>query len=321
MTQSVKQADTRGWFLRWLFGWNDWVPPVMSPLLAVIEKWDGPWRDAVTGRKVDLERTADLADWDLAITISAGKAPHQGISYGYPINVANPDRDVAVHNLSTTKKAGDIPEVSILPLPTPLMIEGDPAGGFDRHLRVVDPDAMVCWEAIQAHVVPGVGVNVGYAGSGDGLTEWDMTQRWDPATSEQRGVVAAGVPHTPLLARFDEEVILHTMPLVLPRYSSDAPVGWANHTDGEEDGHPLRAGDILRLTCVEYVRLCRVWPVGTKERTIIDALYTYGVIVIDKAPGKATASISLTQDRRWAALRDIGLRLTHLEVIEQGAAA
>lgn len=314
MTQSVYQAELTLW--RFLFGWGNWTPPSMPAELNVVDRWDGPWRDTTNGRKVDLDRTAALADVDMPVTINAGKKPHQGTSYGYPINVADRARRVPVRNLSTTSKAGDEPEVHLLPLPKLIRIEGDPAGAFDRHLKLVDPISMVCWEAIQAHVIEHSHVNVGYSGSGDGLTRWDMSRRWttdDPG----RGVVAANVPHTPLLARRDEVPggIHHVLPLVMPAYSDDDPVGWARATDGEDPRHPLRAGDIIKLTCVAWIRLCERFAVGTPERAIADALFTYGAMVIDKTPGKA-ASISLTQDRFWAGLRDMELRLgVHFEVL------
>ena len=94
---------------------------------------------------------------DLPVTLNAGKAPYQGTSYGYPINLADRGRNVPVTNLAQRNA------VSYLPLPKVVRIEGDPAGAFDRHLRLVDPVGMVCWEAIQAHVING-GVNVGYVG-------------------------------------------------------------------------------------------------------------------------------------------------------------
>lgn len=323
MTQSVAQADPHGAFYRWLFGWGNWVPPVTAPeLTPAINEWDGPWRDTVSHRKVELDRTAALDEVDMPIAINAGKAPHQGSSYGYPINLADKRRNVAVKNLSTVHDADDIAEVRVLPIPTPVRIEGDPAGAFDRHLKVVDPIDMVCWEAIQAHVT-GEGVNVGYTGSGDGLTRWDMSERWT-VDSPGLGVVAANVPHTPLLALFDNTVapagglahgLKHTLPLVLPTYSDDDPVGWARWSDGEDSRHPLRAGDILRLSCIQYIRLCNRFAAGTPERAIIDALFVYGMIVVDKRPGKLDASLSLTQDRRWATLREMGLRLTMFEVV------
>ena len=314
MTQSVAQAE--GTFWTWLFGWGSWTPPVMAPELNVIDRWDGPWRDTVTARKVDVGRTAALAGVDMPITINAGKAPHDGTSYGYPINVANRERSVPVYNLSTTNKPGDEPAVSHLPLPKLIRIEGDPSGAFDRHMKLVDPIGMVCWEAIQAHVAKDSHVNVGYAGAGDGMTRWDMSKRWtvdDPG----RGVVAANVPHTPMLTRFDEIAagIHHCLPIVLPDYSSDPAVGWARHRDGTLARHPLRAGDLLRLSCVEWIRQCNRWPVGTMERALADAAFTHGLFVIDKSGGSGSASISLTQDRRFATLRDMGMRLTHFEIL------
>lgn len=307
MTRSVAQAEGTIWTT--LFGWGGWTPPIMPSELNVIDEWDGPWREPVTGRKVDLDRTAALADVDMPITINAGQKPYQGTSYGYPINVADRRRNVQVTNLARDRA------VSTLPLPAVVRIEGDPAGAFDRHLRLVDPVGMVCWEAIQAYVIGG-GVNVGYAGAGDGMTRWDMSQRWT-VDSPGRGVVAANVPHTPMLTRFDEIAggIRHCLPIVLPDYSSDPAVGWARHRDGTLARHPLRAGDILRMSCVEWIRQCNRWPVGTMERALADAAFTHGLFVIDKSGGSGSASISLTQDRRFATLRDMGMRLTHFEVL------
>lgn len=57
VTRSVAQAE--GTWLTLLFGWGSWTPPIMAPELApAIAAWNGPWRDTVTGRRVDIDRTA-----------------------------------------------------------------------------------------------------------------------------------------------------------------------------------------------------------------------------------------------------------------------
>lgn len=320
MTQTIAQADSlAGW--RWLIGWHGWTPERCSDQLAVLDSWDGPWREKVNNRKVDLDRTAALATTDLPITAGAGEASWWGTSYGQPVVLADQKRKVPVANLATTNKPGDIPVVTTLPLPTPLRLEGDPSGSSDRHMRVVDPVAGVCWEAITVYPQPDGRVNVGYAGGGTGLIGWDMREKWNPKTSPQGGVIAANVPHTPLLGRADEIPggIKHCLPLVLPNYSDEPAVGWARHTDGLSKASPLRAGDIVRLSCVEYIRACERFAAGTRERVLLDAIYTYGMIVVDKYgvgdPAKGDAKITLTQDPRWAGLKPLGIRLSMCEVI------
>lgn len=312
MSQTVAQAE--GTFWTWLFGWGSWTPPVMDAALACIDEWDGPWRDPVGARKVDIDRTAALIDVDVPIEANAGKAPHDGVSYGQPINVADPKRSVPVHNLA---RGG---AVSRLPLPAKVRLEGDPAGGFDRHLRLVDPVSMSCWEAITAYPNGDGSWNVGYPDNPVGMVRWDMSKRWEPGGS-QRGVIASGTPHTPLLGRYDEVPagINHAIAVVLPNYSPSPPVGWATHSDGTASRSPIRAGDILRLSCVEYVRACQRFAIGAPERALVDCLFTYGMVVIDKAstgdPAKGVASLRLTQDVRWGKLRPLGLRLSMFEVV------
>ena len=313
MSLSVEQADGRPWWEKLLYGWDRWPVPVQSDQLACIDRWDGPWREPVTGRKVDIDRTAAMIDVDVPVEANAGRQPYQGVSYGQPINIADPKRKVPVRNLSQRG--------AVLPLPHPVQLEGDPAGGFDRHLRLVDPVSMSCWEAITAVSVGDGSWNVGYAEDPTGMVRWDMSQRWEPGTS-QRGVIAAGVPHTPLLGRFDEvpRGIHHPIAVVLPNYSDTGPVGWAIRSDGTSSRSPIRAGDILKLSCIDYVHACQRFDVGTAERAIVDCLFTYGMVVIDKAstgdPAKGVASLRLTLDRRWASLRPLGLRLRMFEIIQ-----
>lgn len=318
MSLSVDQADKRSWLEKLLFGWGHWRPEP-CPDLPVLSRWDGPWRRAVHAAPIDVDRSAALIDVDVEFRARAGGKPWEGVSYGLPINAADHTRSLTpVRNLAKGT-------VSWLPLPAVLRRGGDPAGAFDRHMRLVDEATMQCWEAIWAQPLGDGTVNVGYASGSTGMIVWDMSQRWDPATAPRGGVIAASVPHTPLIARFDEVLsgrIDHTLAIVLPNYSSEPAVGWARSTDGmDRTGRsPLRAGDIVRLSCVEYVRFCQRFEPGTPERVLVTALWEFGAVVVDKSaegdPAKGVASIALTQDPRWADLAPLGIRLAMCEVVQ-----
>lgn len=151
----------------------------------------------------------------------------------------------------------------------------------------------------------------------DHIKVWDLKKDW---RIQRAGITAAGIPLWPMIPK-PEQLIFgrnlgHALHFCAAGYSPDKPVGIAtimNKTDGLIIGHPLRAGERLRL------KWDRVPPVkNAAEKAIVDTLLTHGVILTDRTdhdPLGPGHSIRLPADSRISI--DLDLRITDFEVILQ----
>lgn len=303
---------------------NAWRPGKMvdSPLMR---GWEGPWHSEVGHLLVDTDRTARLREWDVPINNTSSVKPWEGSVSGQPYNViTSPTKSYDVHVMSRPIEFINgklVPPIEKVPLPDVILRQGDPMGSSDMHMTVIDEYAEVVYDMIlfdkNLKNLFGAPWKCGYDGGGAGLYVYDLSKPY----SGQGGTCAASVPKFPLIIGYDEierGFIDHTIFFSLSNYSPEKPTGWAQGTDGTWPGHPVRAGEILRLPARFIDRFKR----GTPERVIAEALNRYGMFCGDKSthgdPTNGKGSIVTTMDIRWESLKDMGLRLADFEVVVQG---
>lgn len=336
MSSTVDTVDAR-----YRADWSKWPVPVMPDL--PFPPWHAVpgqfWREPVFDRAVDWERTRALQDVDVSISVGAGAPPWQGSTYGMPYQLidANAPTTPVWDQSQWIRWHWFTPTFPIIHVPLPPVVrrEGDPNGSSDLHWTGYDPERRVLWEGITLRHSP---LNrwqtwgqcdwvAGYMGGGPGLSKWDTSKPWN-APGQPTGVVAAGVPKLPMVCRWDEIQsgrIEHAIFGVLPNYAP-AKVGHARGTDGSLIGHPVRAGERLRLRRAAVER----FSPGTAARIIAQAMHEFGWFQADKnaatgtPAGVGVGGFPLSQDRRWhtgdtriGPLGDFRLRLTDFEVIAQ----
>lgn len=302
--------------------WKAWRAPELPPL-PQIDGWEGPWLRDVTRLDVDALRTARLWDDDWWISVAGGTAPWEGASAGQPYDVVDSKATMAVWDLSqpvTWSWAGPSFPIVRIPAPPTIRREGDPLGAWDRHARIVTVSTLtelICADSAPPVSFPrmfGYPVTCGYAGGGRGVVSYDITRRYRAGSG---GVVAARVPHLPMVIRYDElerGVIDHCLFGVVPDYAPDK-TGWAEGTDGTVVMHPVRAGEIFRLRPGVVDR----WERGTPEHAVAQAMTVHGIFVGDKhGDPKAGLKVTVAQDRRIGRI-ELGLTTRDFEIVHQGA--
>lgn len=326
------------------FNWSQWPVPEMPEVHT--EPWEGVpgcfWREDITQRPVDHERTRALIDFDVPIkTGGAGAAPWQGTSYGMPFQLIDAKASTTGVEDASQPAPWELyfnswtdwglrrrPVMVNVPLPAIVRREGDPGApnNSDLHWYGYDPNGQVLWEAITLRTL-GDRWLAGYMGGGPGVGRWDCRKPWN-APGQPVGVVAGGTPQFPMICRWDEirrGRIGHAIFGVLPNYAP-AKTGPARGTDGSLVGHPVRAGERLRLRRSVVER----FSPGTTQRIVAQALYEYGWVQLDKNAATGTPAkigqggFPTTQDRRWhtgddlhGPLGDMRLKLTDFEVLTQ----
>ena len=317
--------------VQYTFDWAKWPVPEQPPL----PEWLGPWNNRIALNAVDGARTAALAKYNVPISVGAGKKPWNGSTYGMPFTL-NDDKGpkTSVWDLSkpiTWNWFTPTFPIHRVALPAHVRREGDPAGSSDLHVYLVDPVNKVLTEMILVtkNIANGFKTlfqtqwTASYPGGGTGVVRWDMTKPYNAAGQPRGGVVATQVPQAPMFVRWDEIQkgrIDHCVFGVLPNYSRDV-TGWARGSDGDQPGHPVRGGELLRLRSSKVADYAQ----GTPERIIAQALYEFGWFQGDRnGPGSGVGqgTFPLTQDRRWAegdgkipALGDMKLQLSDFEVV------
>lgn len=301
--------------------WRQWKAPELPPLPQV-DGWEGPWLRDITRSDVDFLRTARLWGDNWPVHVAGGTAPWEGASAGQPYDVVDSKATMAVWDLSQpvswSWSGPKFPTVKI-PAPHTIRREGDPLGAWDRHARIVTATSLTELIAVEQAAVSlprmfGYPTTCGYPGGGRGVVTYDLTRRHRAGSG---GVVAARVPHLPMIIRYDElerGVIGHCLFGVVPDYAPER-TGWAEGTDGTVVGHPVRAGEILRLR----PDIAERWERGTPEHTVAQAMTTHGIFVGDKHGDKqAGLKVTVAQDRRIGRI-ELGLSTRDLEIVYQGA--
>jgi hypothetical protein len=299
--------------------WAGWPVPTMPDL--PLEPWAGVagsfWRDPIVDRPVDTERTGALVDVDVPISAGAGAPPYDGATWGMPyqlVDSTTPTTPVwdASRPITWRWFTPTFP-IANVPLPALVRREADPAGSVpsDLHWYGYDPAGRVLWEAIALAKPPFArwttwgrcDWTAGYSGGGPGVVRWDTSRPWNAPGQPAGGIVAVGIPQLPLIARWDEVRsgrIRHALFGTLPNYAPGR-TGPARASDGTAYGHPVRAGERLRLrrSAVE-----RFTP-GTTARIVAEGLHEFGWIQGDRnaadpvAPRSGSGAFFLSQDRRW----------------------
>lgn len=330
--------------------WNSWGVPEM-PDLSVIDRWLGPWQRRVGDLRVDDGRTIALQAWDVAIAVGTSASIWEGSASGTPVNVVKEDaKAVKILDLGGNNKIslfGSKFDTFKIPDPGVLLREGDPAGAHDVTAKVVvvdrngDPRRLVEMIQINApglHLVNTLLANAAGAkfvcgwntngSKGRGRYDYDLRKSWQPGDG---GTSAGGAPNSPMLLRWDEIErghISHCLFGVPANYSNEKPIGWARGTDGTWPGHPLRAGDIIRLTQPALDRIVDECGGHSSEAIIARGMRDHGIWIGDKwtrgNPIDGPVKIKQTMDRRWGTGSDslnppTGLRLTlaDFEVVVQ----
>lgn len=288
--------------------WRGWGPPMM-PSLADREPWAGDtkafWKQDISGERPDTSRTRDLAKFPQRIVFSSGTIWGNNTA-GIPFNVVDP-------TTKTTKVTDDAYGTGSVksPLPTtgPVRIEGDPAGGVDRHAIMYVPlQRLVEHQNLRHQVVKIWFLNIDqWVDNSRG--DWDLSKRWNEQRAQ--GAVAARVPMLPMLVRWEEIVsgltggpgITHCMTLALDDYQKGTMEGPARGTDGSLTAHPCAAGTRLRLKGGTHLR----FPEFSIERIICLAGERYGFIVVDRSRA-GWGGVALAADIRFAAPPEVGGR-------------
>lgn len=304
-----------------------WRPPIEHDVPAVRD-WRGPWKNRVDHLPLDEDRTARLAEWDVAIDTSSSVVPWEGSVSGQPHNTLRGGEkmwDVLIKSRPVRLEGGKlVPPVERVPLPDVIARQGDPMGSSDMHTTIIDPVAGRVYDMIlfDRNLI-GPDWCCGYDGGGAGLYVYNINVPYD---GKQGGTCAGNAPKFPLILTYDEveralvdpdDEIDHTSFFALANYSDERPTGWAKGTDGTWKGHPIRAGEILRLR----PEIVESFKVGTPQRVVANALGRYGMWCGDKSthgdPRAKGGGITKTMDIRWSNFGDMGLRLTHFEVVAQ----
>jgi hypothetical protein len=327
---TVAEADAR-------WDWSTWTVPTMPDLPA--PPWAGVpgcfWDEDVTARPVDEARTLTLGAVDVPMHASAGAPPYIGVTWGLPyqlVDSTGPTTPVWDQSRPITWNwfTPTFP-ITHVPLPPVVRRECDPAGGSDLHWYGYDPDKSVLWEAIGLMKPPLARWSTwgqcdwvsGYNGGGSGIMRWDTARPWD-APGQPRGVVAAAIPQFPLIARWDEVAkgrIEHALYSTLPNYSPEK-TGPARASDGDWVGHPVRAGERLRLKR----SVVDTFPTGSAAHILATAMHEYGVVHSDRCGPRGTrtgvGAFQLSADRRWhtgdgtvGPLGRFELRLTDFDIV------
>lgn len=249
-----------------MLAWRPEPLPDISDVLAEWDRFDPFWRADRSDEPVDELRTLALWDrWNHSVRLPTGSRPSVSRS-GVPwMRVDDGFVGVDVHDASkppTLWPFDLFPSVRVrLPKrPRPVLRFGDPNPTHlgDFTVCIVDPARGEVWDITamgpSGVYVPGVlHLPLGRDWRCSRAVRWRVDRDWRDTPGS---TVAAGFPKLPMTVSF--EMLEGTaqaaaIQLVAPHYNSDLlPTGkrWVNDarkTDGATPGHPLWAGDRLRL--------------------------------------------------------------------------
>ena len=206
---------------------------------------------------------------------------------GFPIGIPYTSVPGTQAKVSVDFQWPDESDAGPYPIPLNPPIEGDPNGGGDRHILIVDRDHCKLYELYAAHQVSGQW----YAGSGAIFDLNSNALRPDTWTSAD----AAGLPILPGLARYDEVAageINHALRFTAPD-TRDTYIWPARHEASDLTGTqypPL--GQRFRLKA-GFAIDGRFSP---HAQVILRALKKYGMILADNG---SSWYISGAPDERW----------------------
>ncbi len=250
------------------------------PMLPANNIWNTP----VDTLPVDANSTAYVN------TIGAGNSFHadfgSGTWDGFPIGIPFNLVTGAQAKVDVTFDYADESDPGPYPIPANPLIEGDPNGGGDRHILIVDQTACQLYELYAANRQG----SAWYAGSGAIFDLNSNALRTDTWTSAD----AAGLPILPGLARYDEVAageIRHALRFTVPQ-TRNTYVWPARHQASSRTGSQYPPmGQRFRLKA--SVNIARFSP---QAQVIARAMQKYGLILADNG---SAWYVSGAPDERW----------------------
>lgn len=150
----------------------------------------------------------------------------------------------------------------------------------------------------------------------DNIRVWDLKRDW---RLQKSGITGAGLPLWPMVPKPEDLIagkrIAHSLHFVSAGYAPEK-TGIATKFDGEHPGHPLRAGERLRLR-TDSIPICK----NIAEITLVNTMLKEGLILTDRtdyrpqAEGGASHAIRLPADPRVTI--NLDLNITDFEVLIQ----
>lgn len=320
-----------------------WEPEVLPRTDGMFDAWrDAPWNRPLVGARVDVQRTEALA--------ALGEYLPRGSKYSSVVRLE--------HGQDSRSFAGGVPyqlatatnrrvlrytepwwKVSTVSLPLRSAGNrrtGDPnasslTGSHDLQCFIVGDGTYIEVSSLNTaslldprRYVAGTSLQCGR------VSTFDLSRPWKPGNL---GTTAAKIPLVPMLPRPEEfaaRKIPHAMQLCVGGYSNARATGYASSTDGKIPGHPLRAGDMLRLTEAAVKRLLPAATSGSTARmyrapgldgeptrdarTLVEALAAYGCVVADYTNPEVGHALRLPQTREID-LGTLALDITDFEIV------
>ena len=223
-------------------------------------------------------------------TIGASEELHadfgSGTWEGFPIGIPYVSVPGSQAKVNVTFDYDDESDPGPYPIPPNPPVEGDPNGGGDRHILILDRDDCQLYELYAAHQEPS-----GWeAGSGAIFDLQDYALRPAGWTSAD----AAGLPILPGLVRYDEVAsgeIRHAIRFTAPQ-TRKAYVWPARHYASNETGSQYPPmGQRFRLKASYDIS-----GFSPEVQVILQAMKTYGIILADNG---SHWYISGVPDERW----------------------
>ena len=256
------------------------APPVYLPLIVggtpvvagcPVLPSDNIWNRAVDTLPVDANSATYISAIGATTHFHAdfGSGTWDGFPIGIPYNVVGTGQTKS----SVIFDWPDESDAGPYPIPASPLIEGDPNGGGDRHLLIVDSSTCKLYELYAAHKSGGKW----YAGSGAIYDLNSNALRPDTWTSAD----AAGLPMLPGLARYEEVaagVIRHALRFTANN-SAAAYIWPARHQApyNTKAGSPPM-GQRFRLKASFNVAQFQPWP---QAYVLAVAMQKYGLILAD----------------------------------------
>lgn len=287
--------------------WSTWSPADL-PNLDDVEMWpNAPWNRLIVDEPVDVALTAELTRLDRFFP-PGGYWSRLRVNTG---GAARPGPDAAVRSGVPYQRVDREPVAGVwrhqvhlhgirvdrVPLPRVIRRVGDPTvTGSDAQWFGVDGARRQLWEisAFGPSLLAGLfGASSGWQAGRVGCI--DLDRRWQ---DQPHGVIAARIPLLPMLPRPEEFArghITHALQLAVAGYSPDRPVGYARATDGTVKGHPLRAGQRLRLRHERMLELLDEHEGRRDVATLLVALWEHGCVVCDRTTPSAGHSLRMPQ--------------------------
>lgn len=331
MARTVYEVD----FGKYALNWDAWTP-APCPDMSDCPMWpvNAPWKMLLDDPAfvVDDKRTEALSTFTTSYTDRQGQEvvevigekgircqlrETRGGTFGHiPWHRLDKIAKVSTNRVYEASVPGSwwnlFPSKNVvLPESEPVRRFGDPtATGTDAQYFAVDKTRNLYYEvsAFGPSWFP-------FKWRADRISIWRLDQDWQSQT--KLGVTGAKIPLLPMIPKIEEYEtgkIEHALHFIAAEYSPDGLVPPARGTDGDVPGHPLRAGERLRLRSDRVAAVLGDNPTKHDE-ALVYALINYGYILTDRTAIEVPHSMRQPQDPRLNVTID--LRLNDFEVVRQ----